>query len=213
MAYPICIFDWDGTLVDSESHIVASLEFASNSLRLPDLGYDAYKDIIGLGMREALLQLYPDLSDDDVERMRRAYADYFFRSEINERNLFGGVIDTLVKLKDKNVRLAVATGKSRNGLDLALKSTGLQSYFEIERCADETKSKPHPLMLEEICGFFSVPAEQCVMVGDTEYDLQMAADIGMDSVGVSYGVHAVDRLRKHKPTKIIDHFPELLSLV
>lgn len=212
MKFPICIFDWDGTLVDSEAHIVASLEFAARSLKLPDLGYDVYKDIIGLGMREALLELYPGLSDADIERMRRAYADFFFRTEINESNLFKGVVHTLESLKNKNIRLAVATGKSRNGLDIALKATGLQRYFEIERCADETKSKPHPMMLEEIHAYFGSPVSSCLMVGDTEYDLQMAANAGMDSVAVSYGVHDEARLMAQQPLKIIDSFSELLDL-
>ncbi len=82
MKFPVCIFDWDGTLVDSEAHIVSSLEFASRSLKLPDLGYDTFKDIIGLGMREALLQLYPSLGEADIARMRRAYAEFFFRTEL-----------------------------------------------------------------------------------------------------------------------------------
>lgn len=213
MSYPIFIFDWDGTLVDSENHIVSSLEYASGQLGLPNLGYDAYKNIIGLGMKEALLSLYPNLSDRDVEKMRSAYADFFFRSEMTERNLFDGVIDTLTFLKEQGVNLAVATGKSRNGLNLALKSTGLGRYFDIERCADETRSKPHPMMLEEICKYYGASRSECVMVGDTVYDLEMASRIGMDSIGVSYGVHETERLSLHAPREIIDHFSELERLV
>ncbi|KZY33957.1 MULTISPECIES: HAD-IA family hydrolase [unclassified Oleiphilus] len=212
MKYPVYIFDWDGTLVDSEQHIVASLEYAANKLSLPDLGHDAYKNIIGLGMVEALQSLYPSLSDKDVENMRQSYAEFFFRREMTQENLFDGVIETLEALKAGGLSLAVATGKSRNGLNLALKATGLGHYFDIERCADETRSKPHPMMLEEICSYYGVPAKECVMVGDTEYDLKMASNFGMDAIGVSYGVHEVSRLSVHEPKAIIDHFSELIKL-
>lgn len=212
MSYPVFIFDWDGTLVDSESHIVSSLAYAAEQLALPNLGHDKYKDIIGLGMREALESLYPDLSDKDVERMRAAYAEFFFRTEMTEKNLFEGVIDTLSQLRDRGANLAVATGKSRNGLNLALKATGLGQYFDIERCADETRSKPHPMMLEEIINYYGVSQKECVMVGDTVYDLEMAGRIGMDAIGVSYGVHAVERLSSFDPRAIIDRFSELVVL-
>jgi phosphoglycolate phosphatase len=188
------------------------LEYAAKKLSLPDLGYDAYKNIIGLGMKEALQHLYPKLSDGDIERMRKAYADFFFRSELTDKNLFEGVVETLEELRERGANLAVATGKSRNGLNLALKSTGLGHFFDIERCADETRSKPHPMMLEEICSYYGLSASECVMVGDTEYDLQMAAALGMDSVGVSYGVHEIERLSLCEPRVIIDHFSELVKL-
>ena len=212
MRYPVFIFDWDGTLVDSESHIVASLSYAAKQLRLPDLGHHKYKNIIGLGMKEALQTLYPSLCDKDVERMRQAYAEFFFQSEMTEENLFAGVIDTLEGMKERGISLAVATGKSRNGLNVALKATGLGRFFDIERCADETRSKPHPMMLQEICAYYGKQAEDCVMVGDTVYDLEMALTIGMDSIGVSYGVHEKERLIMHKPKAIIDHFTELEKL-
>ena len=212
MKYPVCIFDWDGTLVDSEGHIVASLEYAAGKLSLPNLGHDTYKNIIGLGMVEALQSLYPGLSDQDIEKMRQSYAEFFFRKEVTQEDLFDGVISTLEVLRAKGISLAVATGKSRNGLDLALKATGLAGYFDIERCADETRSKPHPMMLEEICAYYGVLAADCVMVGDTEYDLKMASSIEMDSIGVSYGVHDEARLWLHEPKAIINHFSELIRL-
>ncbi len=212
MTHPIFIFDWDGTLVDSERHIVKSLEFASNSLQLPQRSHDEYKDIIGLGMREALQQLYPALSEKDIGLMREKYAEYFFTNEMTAENLFEGVLNTLETLKSNNINLAVATGKSRHGLDKALESTGLRRFFDIERCADETKSKPNPLMLREIAAYYGRSYQDFVMVGDTEYDLKMASQLAMPSVGVSYGVHDAQRLDKHKPLRVIDEFAELLKL-
>ncbi|MFT5718226.1 MAG: phosphoglycolate phosphatase [Oleiphilaceae bacterium] len=211
--YEVVVFDWDGTLVDSEAHIVASIESAARAIGLPALDYDVIKDIIGLGMREALLVLYPRLTEEQVVDMRQHYSTFFFSKNVDQLMLFDGVLETLEKLKSSGRKLAVATGKSRNGLDKALEATGLKPYFDIERCADETRSKPHPMMLAEISEYFALPSTKMVMVGDTEYDLEMAARFGMESVGVSYGVHDVARLNKHKPLKIVDHISEILVLI
>lgn len=211
--FEICIFDWDGTLVDSEKHIVDSLTYAASKLMLPELAYSTKKNIIGLSMQKALSTLYPDLSERDIEVMRQHYADYFFSVSQDASILFNGVIETLTALSNSGVRLAVATGKSRHGLDKALHSTGLKRFFEIERCADETRSKPDPLMLEEIAQFFQTDFSKIVMVGDTEYDLAMANNIAMPSVAVSYGVHESERLALHKPLAIIDSITELPSII
>jgi phosphoglycolate phosphatase len=211
--YEVVVFDWDGTLVDSEAHIVASIESAARAIGLPALDYDVIKDIIGLGMREALLVLYPRLTEEQVVDMRQHYSTFFFSKNVDQSMLFDGVLQTLDELQSSGLKLAVATGKSRHGLDKALEATGLKSYFDIERCADETRSKPHPMMLAEISEYFALPSTKMVMVGDTEYDLEMAARFGMESVGVSYGVHDVARLNKHKPLKIVDHISEILVLI
>lgn len=205
----VCVFDWDGTLVDSEKHIVDSLTYAAEKLSLPSLSYDEKKDIIGLSMQKALETLYPNLSQADVDKMRSYYGEYFFSVPQNDASLFKHVVKTLHDLKDKGYSLAVATGKSRNGLDKALVSTGLKPFFEIERCADETKSKPDPLMLSEIAHYFDVEASNLLMVGDTEFDLGMANNFGSPSLGVSYGVHSVSRLEKHKPLGVIKCISEI----
>tara|TARA_R110000850_G_scaffold72424_4_gene159318 strand:- start:762 stop:1415 length:654 start_codon:yes stop_codon:yes gene_type:complete len=207
--YEICVFDWDGTLVDSERHIVDSLTYAAEKLSLPSLSYDVKKDIIGLSMHKALETLYPSLSLAGIEQMRAYYGEHFFSVPQDASILFEGVLSTLSDLRDTGVKLAVATGKSRNGLDKALVSTGLKSFFDIERCADETRSKPDPLMLSEIAQHYKADPSSMLMVGDTEYDLEMARNFNMDSVGVSYGVHEKARLVLHKPIAIIDTFSEL----
>lgn len=207
--YEICVFDWDGTLVDSERHIVDSLTYAAEKLSLPPLSYDVKKDIIGLSMHKALETLYPLLSLAGIDQMRAHYGEHFFSVPQDASILFEGVLNTLSDLRDAGVKLAVATGKSRNGLDKALVSTGLKSFFDIERCADETRSKPDPLMLREIALHYKADSSSMLMVGDTEYDLEMASNFNMDSVGVSYGVHDKARLVLHKPIAIIDTFSEL----
>ena len=169
--YDICVFDWDGTLVNSERHIVDSLTYAAEKLSLPPLSYDEKKDIIGLSMHKALQTLYPSLSSRGIDQMRAYYGEFFFSVPQDASILFEGVVNTLTHLRDRGVKLAVATGKSRNGLDKALISTGLKSFFDIERCADETKSKPDPLMLIEIARYYRAEPSSMLMVGDTEYDL------------------------------------------
>ena len=213
MSYQVVVFDWDGTLVDSESHIVASIEYAAQQMRLPVLSYAQIKNIIGLGMREALLALYPALTEAQVEQARAHYAYHFFTKKTEQSALFDGVIDTLTALQASGVKMAVATGKSRHGLEQALSSTGLRHFFEIERCADETRSKPHVMMLQQIAAHFNLAPAKMLMVGDTEYDLAMAAGFGMDALGVSYGVHEPSRLSKHNPLKIIDHIAEVLTFI
>jgi len=211
--YEVVVFDWDGTLVDSEAHIVSSIEHAARAVGLPALSYNTIKNIIGLGMREALLVLYPELTDEQIVVLRKHYSHFFFSKVVDQTMLFDGVLETLDQLQSSGLKLAVATGKSRNGLDKALVATGLKPYFDIERCADETRSKPHPMMLAQISEYFSLPPAKMFLVGDTEYDLEMAARFGMDSIGVSYGVHDVARLDKHKPLRIVDHISEILALI
>ena len=211
LRYPVCIFDWDGTLVNSEKHIVESLSYAAECMKLPKLAYAQLKDIIGLSMPKALAILYPGLSDADIETMRGHYGEHFFSVPQDATTVFDHVVETLSRLQDAGVRLAVATGKSRHGLDKALVSTGLKAFFEIERCADETRSKPDPLMLSEISAHFKLPPSAMLMIGDTEYDLEMASRYSMDSLGVSYGVHDRERLLRHQPVAIIDCFSELLK--
>lgn len=208
--YKVVVFDWDGTLVDSEAHIVASITAAAEHAGLESLSYERKKSIIGLGMREALLTLYPGINDQQVQKLREYYAQHFFTKGTTPNDLFPGVKSTLEALKDHGINMAVATGKSRNGLTKALESSGLGHFFDIERCADETRSKPHPMMLEQIVEFYDCSPADMLMVGDTSYDMEMALQAGMPAVGVSYGVHDVAELHPHKPVAIIDEFEHLL---
>ncbi|TNC82108.1 MAG: HAD family hydrolase [Oleiphilus sp.] len=207
------ILDWDGTLVDSEAHIVACISEAARQMGLPDLGYDEKKNIIGLGMREALNTLYPDLNEEQIDQMRKYYSGHFFGPGAEQVKLFPRVLESLQQIRRRGVRLAVATGKSRNGLNKALQSTGLGPLFDIERCADETKSKPDPMMLREIADFYQYDFDEMLMVGDTTYDLMMAGAVGMPAVAVNYGVHSVERLRALEPKKVISCFSELVTLI
>jgi len=207
--YKLIIFDWDGTIIDSAARIVSSMQAAATDLGHPPLTAEAVRDIIGLGLPEAILTLLPFLSEEQVEQMRERYAYHYVEADQTPTKLFPGVASTLEKLHQQGYILAVATGKSRRGLDRVLADTGLGWLFQITRCADETASKPDPLMLTEILQETGVKASEALMVGDTEYDLGMAQRADMPSVGVSYGVHEVKRLEQYDPRLILHNFTDL----
>jgi len=207
--YSLIIFDWDGTLMDSEGHIVESMQSAMLEQGLPVLTAAAVRDIIGLGLPEAVKTLYPREPEGRRAGLCEAYSRHFVAGNTASLELFPDAEAVLRDLKAAGYNLAVATGKTRKGLDRLLAYNEWHSYFQGTRCADETQSKPHPQMLDELLEEFNCPVEQALMVGDTEFDLQMASNAGIDSVGVSYGVHEVSRLVVHHPRLIIDQLMEL----
>lgn len=209
----VVIFDWDGTLVDSVEHIADSLHQAATDLGYPALEREAYRDIIGLGMVEALEKLYPGISREEMNRIREGYAGYFFKKVTTPQNVFEGMADVVADLRNAGRQCSVATGKSRRGLNSALVSSGLGGHFEITRCADETRSKPDPTMLREILQFYGIEPEDAVMIGDTRYDLEMAKRIGMPSIGVEWGVHKRDVLGDYDPHAIVESVPELRKVL
>ena len=213
MAYQLVIFDWDGTVMDSTGRIIACMHQAGADLCLPVLEDDAVREIIGLGLPEALRTLYPGIGDRDLERMRERYAVHFVAAEASPSRLYPGARETLAALRGVGLRLAVATGKSRKGLDRVWASSGLGDSFDASRCADETHSKPHPAMVTELLTELGVAPERALVVGDTSFDLQMARDAGVDRVAVSYGAHPVDRLMNFHPLAVIDALPQLLPLL
>ncbi|WP_370184083.1 HAD-IA family hydrolase [Alloalcanivorax sp.] len=213
MAYQLVIFDWDGTVMDSTGRIIACMHQAGADLCLPVLEDDAVREIIGLGLPEALRTLYPGIGDRDLERMRERYAVHFVAAEASPSRLYPGARETLAALRAAGLRLAVAPGKSRTGLDRVWASSGLGDSFDASRCADETHSKPHPAMVTELLTELGVAPERALVVGDTSFDLQMARDAGVDRVAVSYGAHPVDRLMNFHPLAVIDALPQLLPLL
>ncbi|MHA3092615.1 HAD-IA family hydrolase [Acinetobacter brisouii] len=201
MQKQLVIFDWDGTLFNSVGQIVASLQFAAQQHQQP-LSDDAAKSIIGLGLPEVMQTLFPDVPELH-SAILDSYAEHYVAHSQDDQ-WFDGVGDMLHDLKQRGFKLAVATGKSRRGLDRVLAKTQSQDLFDITRAASETQSKPHPQMLQEILSYTGVAPEQAIMVGDSSYDLQMAQNIEMPRVGVSYGVHSVDVLQQYKPLMIAD---------
>lgn len=205
----LIIFDWDGTLIDSQANIVQCFKYVIDDLDLPDRSSEEISNIIGLGMWEALRELFPQNNTEEYEQMVDRYRYHFFASDPSQP--FSGAGTVLSSLAEDGYILAVATGKGRRGLDKALDSTGFRQYFHATRCADETRSKPHPQMLEELLDETGMNGEQAIMIGDTEYDLEMAKNAGIPSIGVSYGVHEADRLLKHEPISVLNEIGALLN--
>lgn len=210
LPYKLLIFDWDGTLMDSISRIVDCLRIASEQvLGEESRSHDDLKDVIGLGLREAIQQLHPRVNEQQIKQMSELYRYQYMDVNATASKLFEGAEKTLAHLEQQGYWLAVATGKGRQGLDQVLEITGLGPRFHCTRCASETFSKPHPLMLEEILQQLGLDASEALMIGDTSYDMEMAKNANMDRLGVSYGVHTQARLNSHQPIGCIHHIQQL----
>jgi len=205
----LLIFDWDGTLMDSQARIVACLRAAIRETGLPARDEAALRNIIGLGLREALMSLYPEADQADWDARVHHYRRHFLELDDTPSRLFEGAKSLIRRLHGQGHFLAIATGKGRQGLDRVLAETGLAPYFHATRCADESFSKPHPAMLLEILDMTGMAPDQALMIGDTEYDLQMARNAGVPSLGVTYGVHDRQRLQACQPLDCVDSVAEV----
>jgi len=208
--YQLLIFDWDGTLADSIGRIVESMRLAARACDLELRTDEEIKGIIGLGLPEAIRALYPEVRDPQVlRRVQLLYGEHYLALESQPSALFPGVVESLEAFRSAGYRLAVATGKTRRGLDRVLASYGWLDYFDVTRCADETASKPDPRMLREILSHCRVSPGGALMVGDSAFDLQMARQAGMGAVAVGYGAQPLDMLRLYEPCLAIESFLEL----
>ena len=206
--FDLLVFDWDGTLMDSAAAITASLRDACADLNLPVPSEERARYVIGLGLSDALKYLLPDLPPVGYPALLERYRHHFQRQD-RGTTLFGGAPETLRALQERGFLLAVATGKSRRGLDRALEETGLMTIFHSTRCADEGFSKPHPGMLLWLLDELNVKRERAVMIGDTTHDMEMAVAADVARVGVAYGAHPRGNLLKHDPVACLDTFTEL----
>lgn len=207
--YSLLVFDWDGTLMDSQAQIVNCMQSAIAELELEARTDEQITNIIGLGLEEAIVQLYPMIDRKLVTTTAETYREHYLYKDKTPSPLFDGVKDVLNNLREAGYDLAIATGKSRRGLDKGLSETELHDYFPITRCADETRSKPHPQMLEEILTDHNLEASKALMIGDSEYDLQLANNTKVDGLAVSYGVHGLMRLLQQDPVGFIDKIGQL----
>ncbi len=196
--FDLIVFDWDGTLMDSTLTIVKCIQAAARDLGLPVPRDDAAAHVIGLGLHEAMQAVLLDIDPGFYPRMVERYR-YHFLSKDHEISLFPGVHDMLQDLSQNGYFLAVATGKSRVGLNRAMNDVKVLSLFDATRCADETFSKPHPAMLQELTRELGQDMRRTVMIGDTTHDLLMASNAGAAAVAVEYGAHPVDQLTACKP--------------
>ena len=208
--FQLLVFDWDGTLSDSSATIVSALRQACSDLGLPVPDKASALSIIGLGLREGLFSIIPHLDEPQFEALSNRYRQCYF-SKGGEVGLYEGVEEGLERLLQAGFLMAVATGKSRRGLDQALSGLKLARFFVTTRCADETFSKPNPAMLLEVMDICGMDAKETLMIGDTTYDLQMAANASVAAVAMTYGAHPLEDLLPLSPIQHFDHFGDLVE--
>lgn len=208
--FDLLVFDWDGTLADSASVIVLSIQSAARDMGLTEPSNEEARHVIGLGLSEAIEYLFPDLPLQKHRLLTDRYR-YHYLAHDQEISLYKGIIEIIKTLHAENFLLAVATGKSRAGLNRAFVSSGLGDYFHASRCADETFSKPHPAMLLELMSEFGVKTERTLMIGDTSHDLQMAINARVPGLGVTYGAHPKEKLESLVPLACIENVMKLRS--
>ncbi len=206
--FDLIAFDWDGTLFDSTKIIVRCIQRAVTDVggAMPSDKEAAY--VIGMGLMQALAHAAPDVPPEKYPELGARYRHHYVQHQ-NDISLFDGVLALLADLKSRHHWLAVATGKSRRGLDEALQAVELRGVFDGSRTADETAGKPHPRMLHELMREFGVEPERTLMIGDTTHDLQMAVNAGCASVGVSYGAHEPEAFHTLNPLYVAHTVPEL----
>ena len=208
--FDLIAFDWDGTLFDSTQIIVRSIQLAVADVGGTVPSNEAASYVIGLGLMQALAHAAPDVPEARYPELGQRYRHHYALHQ-NDITLFEGVLQLLLDLKERGHLLAVATGKSRRGLDEALQAVELKGCFDSSRTADETAGKPHPRMLHELMSEFGVKPERTLMIGDTTHDLQMALNAGCASVGVSYGAHEQSTFEPLKPRVVAHSVQELQS--
>ena len=206
--FDLIAFDWDGTLFDSTAIIVRCIQAAVRDVggTVPTDKEAAY--VIGMGLMQALAHAAPDVPPEKYTELGNRYRFHYIQHQ-DDLSLFDGVLPLLNDLRERGHLLAVATGKSRRGLDEALHTVQLKGVFDGSRTADQTAGKPHPLMLQELMAEFDVAPERLLMIGDTTHDLQMAVNAGCASVGVSYGAHEPDAFHALKPLAVVHSVREL----
>ena len=206
--FDLIVFDWDGTLVDSANAIVFSLQGAARDLGVTEPSNEEARYVIGLGLSEAIKHLFPSISSQKLLLISERYR-YHYLTQDKKISLYKGASEIIRTLHAENFLLAVATGKSRAGLNRSFKSSELGNFFHASRCADETFSKPHPAMLLELMSQFDVEANRTLMIGDTTHDLQMATNACVSGVGVTYGAHSKKSLETLAPLTCVESVAQL----
>lgn len=211
--FDLIIFDWDGTLANSIDWIVHCIQQAATKQGCNTPETQAIKDIIGLSIEQALQTLFPDCDGQTQQAIAQAYATAFFSKPISRDDLFPGVYDTLRQLKDQGYQLAVATGKKSSGLQKAIQGTEVADLFVTTRSADQTASKPNPLMIEEIVNELGVSKQRTLMVGDSVHDLQMALNAEIASIAVTCGAHSASMLQPYQPLRCLSSCSALTEIL
>jgi len=211
--YKLVIFDWDGTLMDSVDRIVYSMQASAIALSFEPPSYNQAKQIIGLSLPKAIQTLFPNADEEQVQILMAQYKHQYVEVNTTPTPLFNNALELLTQLKKENKLLAVATGKARAGLQRVWQVSDTEHFFIASRCADECASKPDPDMINSLLNELNIKKHEAVMIGDTSFDLEMAQRAGVDSIGVTYGVHDTEVLSKYQPKVIVDSLAELHQLL
>lgn len=206
--FDLIVWDWDGTLADSTGMISRAVVDAAAEVGLPALDPNAARNIIGLGLKESIHALFGNIPTEQAQELARRYTANYYAGE-HEIPIFEGAKELIIELSRRGHKLAVATGKGRSGLNLALERCGFGRLFHATRTVDECFSKPHPQMLDELMDQLVVTPERTLMVGDTSYDLEMAQNAGVGALAVTFGAQTPDKLLSYNPRGIFDEFSEL----
>jgi|SRR5690554_3379672 len=209
MKFPLVIFDWDGTLMDSVGRIVSSMQHTAAQLQLPEPSVSAVREIIGISLEPAIEQLFGQLAPQTMADFLDCYREQYVYNDTTPSPLFSGAQSMLDDLYQRGYTLAVATGKARHGLERVWQDSQVRHLFHTSRCADETASKPNPRMLHEILNETGYDVSQAIMVGDSVHDMRMAENAGMARIAVGFGAHAAERLAKHQPLAVIHELSAL----
>ena len=208
--FDLIVFDWDGTVMDSTTHIAESLRAAARDLGLTPPSLEEASWIIGMGLEPGMRRVLPDLAPEDYPCLTAAYRHHFLAGD-HGLPLFPGLAELIADLAGAGNLLAVATGKSRVGLDRAFDQCGLRHHFHASRCADESFAKPNPQMLYDVMDRTGVLPVRTLMIGDTTHDLQMAANAHVAGLGVSYGAHPREELLSVPAHAVVDSGDELAA--
>lgn len=196
--FDLIVWDWDGTIADSTGMITQALIKAAAEAALPALSEERARSIIGLGLRESIEVLFGDISNVQAQALITNYNQHYYAAE-NTILLFSGIAETIARIARKGCKQAVATGKGRRGLNTALQQSGLVKYFSGTKTVDECFSKPHPQMLDELMDELVVMPERTLMVGDSQYDMQMGKNAGVITAAVTYGSQTATHLQQYSP--------------
>jgi phosphoglycolate phosphatase len=207
-SFDLIVWDWDGTLADSTSMIARALVQAAEQVGLPKLELQAARNVIGLGLRESIDTLFGDIPNEQAQALAKQYTANYYAGE-QDIPLFEGAQELIAQLTRRGHKQAIATGKGRRGLDLALNRSGVAKYVHATRTVDECFSKPHPQMLDELMDMLVATPERTLMIGDTTYDMQMAKNAEVQSLAVTFGAHSSEKLLKYDPKGIFNTFGDL----
>ena len=211
--YKLVIFDWDGTLMDTVERIVTSLQAAAKTISLTPPSLEEGKSIIGLSLYNVVRQLYPDTTDHIRRKFEQEYKHQYLHVNNTPTPLFNNALSLLIRLKEHDVLIAVATGKAREGLNRVLKVSDTKYLFDATRTASECESKPDPDMITSLLAELNVEAADAVMIGDTSFDMEMAKNANVDRIGVTLGAHSEEVLNRYEPIAIVHSFTELEQIL